>query len=591
MRAVSSRALKKLVAILAVLLVVAPVAALVGKVGIYAVVTDSMKPQINPGDLVVVAPSPVYKVGDVVAARVGGKVYVHRVVGIDGEAGVYYIRGDNAYNIDYVDPESVVGRVIAHIPLLGYMVIYKPLALLMLALAMVVLYRKELRHVGRRGGLALLPLLLALAPMVASAGGGITVVSDYPFPVRILADGRQYIVDSTLPISTTGKLCLKGPLVYYESQESRLAFKGFLVDGALVEGRCVEPGPQSRVEPYYVREILVTVSSRPPGVFEERLWVAQGSVVTLEVPSRVERGMETYTLEGVRGAYIEDGRLIVIADSPREVVVEYSRYVKVLVGGETLTLPEGSSFIVDLEDLIKPGGEGVRLVPEKLVYAGKVYDVMGLKSIVLVASSPGEVEALYTPLYLVRVHTAEGVVERWVREGDTVTLLFKSEIQQGPSSKLVLAKIIDNNITLYTWNVSITVDRPHYIRAVYDKYYLVTVSSVLGERQAWVKAGDHYTVSFPARLEGFLTYYSLEGVMVGNTFKKPGAGGTIEVYVDGPKRVTAVYVKKADIANLVLVSTPIAVVTAAAILYIYENYLREESHRPSKSPGGGQGSS
>ncbi len=578
------------IAVIVVLLSVAPIVVLAGRVGIYAVVTDSMKPQINPGDLVIVSPSPVYKIGDIIAARVGGKIFVHRVIDIDGEAGVYYIRGDNAFNIDYIIPENVVGRVVARVPLLGYLIIYKPLSLLLLALAMILLYRQEIVSLRRRGGVAVI-LLLSLAPSIAGAVGGFTVASDYPFPVRILVDGKQYMVDSRLAIGTPGRVCIEGPLTYYESQQARLVFKGFIVDGAYTEGKCIKPQPQSTVKPYYARELLVTVSSSPPGVFEKRLWLEQGAIASLEAPSRVEEGMEVYVLENVKGAYIEDGRLIVVADSPREVILEYRRYVKVVLDGRVLTLPEGSSFIVNLEDLVKPGGEGVRLVPEKLVYGGKVYNVKGLKSVVLAASSPGEVEVHYSRSYLVRIYTAEGVMDKWVPEGDALTLLLKSEIQQGPDSKLVLSRVIDNNITLQTRNITITVDRPHYIRAVYDRYYLVTVSSVLGEKQAWVKAGDHYTVSFPMRLEGFLTYYSLEGVIVDNAFREPGPGGVVEVYVDGPKRVAAVYVKKADMANLVLVSTPIAVVTAAAMLYIYDRYFKEESRKQPRSPAGGQGSS
>ena len=95
-----------------------------------AILSGSMSPSMNVGDLVVVAPqSPDdLKVGDVIVFQspIGNSLVCHRIIAITQEDGslVFHTKGD--YNED-PDPftlqsDSIVGKVQVCIPTMGYVV-------------------------------------------------------------------------------------------------------------------------------------------------------------------------------------------------------------------------------------------------------------------------------------------------------------------------------------------------------------------------------------------------------------------------------------------------------------------------------------
>jgi len=111
------------------------------------ILTDSMEPHINPGDLVVTKPVPPseLRVGDVILyeLRVGNSTYliVHRIVAVHNESGgLYFItKGDNRRYPDpwRVYPEQVKGRVVLVIPKVGLLWPYLPLIVLFLFLLVI----------------------------------------------------------------------------------------------------------------------------------------------------------------------------------------------------------------------------------------------------------------------------------------------------------------------------------------------------------------------------------------------------------------------------------------------------------------------
>lgn len=83
------------------------------------VVTGSMSPAIEPGDLVVCRRSADYAVGDVITFRSGASLVTHRIVG-SAENG-YITQGDanNVADADPVPRGAVVGKVVFTVPKLG----------------------------------------------------------------------------------------------------------------------------------------------------------------------------------------------------------------------------------------------------------------------------------------------------------------------------------------------------------------------------------------------------------------------------------------------------------------------------------------
>ena len=88
----------------------------------------SMNPRITQDDIVIVVPADIksLEIGDIITYKLNmGKnryLFTHRIVGMDN--GIIKTRGDNmpetdGYSVMY---EDVVGKVIAEIPYIGYMI-------------------------------------------------------------------------------------------------------------------------------------------------------------------------------------------------------------------------------------------------------------------------------------------------------------------------------------------------------------------------------------------------------------------------------------------------------------------------------------
>ena len=83
------------------------------------VVTGSMSPAIEPGDLVVCRRSTDYAVGDVITFHSGASLVTHRIVGSTPDS--YITQGDANYvaDADPVPRGAIVGKVVFTVPKLG----------------------------------------------------------------------------------------------------------------------------------------------------------------------------------------------------------------------------------------------------------------------------------------------------------------------------------------------------------------------------------------------------------------------------------------------------------------------------------------
>ena len=81
----------------------------------------SMEPTYSAGDLVLIARSDSYEVGDIVAFRIPGDdtLVLHRIIG--GDDSGFTIRGDNNESIDPYQPtaDEILGRELLHVPRIG----------------------------------------------------------------------------------------------------------------------------------------------------------------------------------------------------------------------------------------------------------------------------------------------------------------------------------------------------------------------------------------------------------------------------------------------------------------------------------------
>jgi signal peptidase len=161
----SSRARKVAVALAGVLLVAAvvpfvvfAVPQVVGADHGYVILSGSMEPALSPGDVVIVAATTDVAAGDIITFDDGNEVpTTHRVVGT--QDGQFVTKGDANEEADsrLVARESLVGKVVLTIPLVGHVILWAntPTGYIALVLApLALLLVTELYGWARRGDAA-----------------------------------------------------------------------------------------------------------------------------------------------------------------------------------------------------------------------------------------------------------------------------------------------------------------------------------------------------------------------------------------------------------------------------------------------------
>lgn len=99
---------------------------------LYSVSSGSMEPAISTGSLVAIYPFSTYKKGEVITfssdKNISGITTTHRLVGIETADNMefYETQGDANSTPDSqkINKEAVLGKVIFHIPYIGYLVTY-----------------------------------------------------------------------------------------------------------------------------------------------------------------------------------------------------------------------------------------------------------------------------------------------------------------------------------------------------------------------------------------------------------------------------------------------------------------------------------
>lgn len=106
---------------------------------VFEVQTGSMKPEINPGDWIVVKATKNIKLEDVVTYKEGKDFITHRVIGKSG--GTYITKGDaNPSKDDPVDEKQMVGVVVKILPAFGFFkkTIFNPIVLVSIIITILI---------------------------------------------------------------------------------------------------------------------------------------------------------------------------------------------------------------------------------------------------------------------------------------------------------------------------------------------------------------------------------------------------------------------------------------------------------------------
>ena len=114
----------------------------------FIIVSGSMIPTINIGDIVIINDTTNVKTNDIIAFREGGMVIVHRIINeevdVTGKT-MYKTKGDNnnVEDLNLVDTLDIEGLFMFKIPYLGNIILflYKNLFLVVVIIIVIILFR------------------------------------------------------------------------------------------------------------------------------------------------------------------------------------------------------------------------------------------------------------------------------------------------------------------------------------------------------------------------------------------------------------------------------------------------------------------
>ncbi|MEB3787357.1 MAG: hypothetical protein GSR78_01215 [Desulfurococcales archaeon] len=334
----------------------------------------------------------------------------------------------------------------------------------------------------------------------------------------------------------------------------RLRFEGWLVNSRLVTSPCIILKPGDVLEPFYDREFLVTVNSKPQGLFTFKSWY-KGGTINIEVPRVITLKDSKYILEysdnGIlRNSTSPDKAVLELAvSSPLSVTLYYKAVYKVVIILEHYNLDniefwaeEGRIKVVDVPSEIQISDK-VKLILSGISAANADVKLLTPRGTLEVkARGPAEVYPLYTKYYLVRYETAAGTTEKWVPEGGQITINAMASQQENAGSQRLIFKQWEGDIESLSPVLTVTVERPLELRAVYQIEWKVTVDSLIGTREYWVPDGGTQIIFVPPELPGVLIGRQLDFYLVNGQKVEPGPGGFIKVGpVKEPVQVVAVY--------------------------------------------------
>jgi M6 family metalloprotease-like protein len=200
-----------------------------------------------------------------------------------------------------------------------------------------------------------------------------------------------------------------------------------------------------------------------------------------------------YAFEGWSDGLNKSTRLIIL-DRDQDYILNYSKFYRVevstdygeVVGGGWYKSGEKASIELLTDRIIEFKNN------TRLVFSGWGGDIESNQSkIFLTVDSPKTIKATWIKQYKVIVSTIfNEFEEKWVNEGDSITVEALREIDLGNNTKLVF----------YGWSgvnssnekITLRVDRPLSIKALWKKNYLAEIIYLRGidEKSYWVREGE-----------------------------------------------------------------------------------------------------
>ena len=422
-------------------------------------------------------------------------------------------------------------------------------------------------------GLVLTLVSLVFGSLPASAQQiSTTVSSNSPFP--LLVDGIV-TAEFPAPVSPGVTVCNGGDLRYLSTDE-RWVFQRW--SHGPTEQCVTLPGPGS-YRAIYSQEILLQVRSTVLGVRQSR-WVPLGVQTPVVVPETVEEasGVRFHFLEWSGGESPFQPANVIAPLEPTVLEPSWTReYLITVVGAEGLPargsgwFSAGASAVIRAPDVseIVPGAERLKFaswaVTEGLASAS---DNLQSPIAIVTVTGPATFNATYDRQFFVVATAPTGTIQRgWMSAGQELVLEVPPVQEIIPEQQRLVFRGWQGLPGLTSTNISGVVTEAVNLEAVYDLEYNVTVIAPFGSAGGgWHRSGSLVKITVPEGVQSKLVFKkSFQGF--GDRVAK---GTSVEILVDGPITITALY---SDGVNVGVLALFLLLPLAAVILFFANRWV------------------
>jgi hypothetical protein len=380
-----------------------------------------------------------------------------------------------------------------------------------------------------------------------------TVTLDADAPTPLLVDGEPVKgLPATLPAGS--KVCVPSPYVYVGEGE-RYRFLGWSAGGP---DPCVT-APRGRLTARFQREVLLTIASPLTGLQQSR-WVPLLQPVPLEAPAEVVVEGVRWVFEGWSGGETPfSPSNTVVPTRPLTVEVHYTPEYWVAVSAPEGVEVKGQGWYragaraVVRAPAVVAQGEGRRLRFVGWEDAEGLLENPTRPDLVIAVQGALTLRPVYVQEYLVEAFTPQGLLTRtWVEAGKTVEVDAPSLIPIIEEEERLRfthwqEKVPGGKPLARVAKLVMTVERPLTLEAVYRREFKVTLQAPFGgSGGGWYPENATAILSVPPQPQAVLflrkTFQGFAGY--------PQTGPVLQVVVQGPTTVAALYRNEVDLRTL-----------------------------------------
>ena len=429
-------------------------------------------------------------------------------------------------------------------------------------------YRTMKKYLSIALALAVLCLMLFSAvPVAADTPPVITVTSSEP----LLIGG---VLTSTFPVTVAaGTIISVQNTTYYTSQGIRFIFKGWSDGSTGISLTLTAAGSYSSV---WQQQILVVINSVVTSL-QQSIWLPYGVPYQISAPATDTEGGDTeYDFQkwdsGV-APFAADNTIIPF--QPMTVNALYTeKYLLTLVAPKGITAlgggwyPAGTSVVLQTpKDVYEDTAQDSRLDFSTWESIGSTPVIMANPTsaiMTITVNGPYTIQVDYNQQYLCIATSPFGILNHdWVNSGAT-------EQFTAPATQAVVTGEEQYAFQKWTGMAGLTspqvggvVTGPLALTAVYTHQYMVTlVDPYGGSGGGWVNAGSMATVTVPTTNQKNLILKSRFTGFAGYS----GGQNTIQVMVNAPITVTALYTTGIDFGVLWIIVAAIVVIIAIWVI-------------------------